>query len=985
MAYDYAGSLWQSLSLPSTLSSTLTSLVPPHWEPPERQPFLRYYPCAPFVVIPTPPTRFSQHVRTKYAPPVGSKKMATGVKGEKDLHLGARLKYPIKITKLYKTHGDTIKRQEPILQYSYEYTMELPQDRETLELRTQTLTSITDWNAPEEGKLLHWNVRVGDVVTRDRACVTVEEACTHEVQFQGLCAICGRDMSEVNWASEQRDTARAPINMIHDQTNLKVSRGAATRAEKELQQRLLAQRKLSLVVDLDQTIIHACIDPTIGEWQQDATNPNYEALRDVQRFQLEEGQQGGVARGCFYYIKMRPGLAEFLSTISTMYELHVYTMGTRTYATNIAKIVDPEQRLFGNRLISRDENGNIVAKSLQRLFPVSTHMAVIIDDRADVWPHNRHNLIKVMPYDFFKGTGDINSSFLPKRDDLQPTTAAIVATPSAPVIPSPSATTDATVDNNQGATSPATSTSGTLATSVTVSELATPTPMSNTAFSVNGGGNSEPSTSVTNGAPQIDVVLLQKQTEEQERVIEKQIKDRPLLHMQEQLDKQDSEKTAATAVLVADAGNTGAQARHCILNDGDAELEFLKKHLTKLHHEFYKEYDAVVDDKVDDSNGVPDVGEILDRLKGEVLQDETIVLSGLVPLGLDVEQSEIGRQALNFGAKLQRHVSRKVTHLVISSDRPRTQKVRQAARIPTTKIVNQNWLLDCFSQWSKIDETPYLIDIHPSDRGYPQVPGIVSQNATDTETISNADTDSENEDDDGNDNVGLHISGPGRDSDDDEGEFDDFNNSDGMSPIAELGKFDWGSADDELEMFLAEGDDEDDDEDEDDDDEDSEESNEDVDMERNGNSEQDPDVSGARLLSTSSKRKLGGSSSGGRDIDTDTDSERTLLRGRRLLVKRQRLASRSRSTSQRRGVSTAAATSAGDRGSGSGSGSEMTHPLRQQTTSASLEAQELRPTSIPSANSPPASVDIDEAELEAMLMAELDEEEAAEMNGSGDG
>ncbi|CRK23984.1 hypothetical protein BN1708_018074, partial [Verticillium longisporum] len=84
-------------------------------------------------------------------------------------------------------------------------------------------------------------------------------------------------------------------------------------------------------------------------------------------------------------------------------------MGTRAYALNIAKIVDPQQKLFGNRVISRDENGSITSKSLQRLFPVSTNMVVIIDDRADVWPRNRPNLIKVVPYDFFKGIGDINS------------------------------------------------------------------------------------------------------------------------------------------------------------------------------------------------------------------------------------------------------------------------------------------------------------------------------------------------------------------------------------------------------------------------------------------------------------------------------------------------------------------------------------------------------------------------------------------------
>ncbi|CAK7232314.1 CTD phosphatase Fcp1 [Sporothrix bragantina] len=922
--------------------------------------------------------------------------MATGVKGEKDLHLGARLKYPIKITKLYKTPGDMIKRQEPVLQYSYEYTMELPQDRETLELKTKTLTSITDWNAPEEGKLIQWNVRVGDIITRDRACVTVEEACTHEVQFQGLCAICGKDMSEVNWASEQRDTARAPINMIHDQTNLKVSRGAATRAEKELQQRLLAQRKLSLVVDLDQTIIHACIDPTIGEWQQDESNPNYEALRDVQRFQLEEGQHGGVARGCFYYIKMRPGLAEFLSTIATMYELHVYTMGTRTYATNIAKIVDPDQRLFGNRLISRDENGNIVAKSLQRLFPVSTHMAVIMDDRADVWPHNRHNLIKVTPYDFFKGTGDINSSFLPKRDDLQPAASAATAAAAA-TSTTTAATSTVAKDDNEVTASPA-STAASTAISTAASESEASTPATTATPATNGGGNGESTTPPppTNGAPQIDVVLLQKQTEEQERAIEKQIKDRPLLHMQEQLDKQDSEKAAAAAAAAADADETevdesqGAQARHCVLFDDDTELDFLKEHLTKLHREFYKEYDAVInDDETVDSSDVPDVGEILDRLKGEVLQDTTIVLSGLVPLGMDVEQSEIGKQAVSFGAQLQRQVSRKVTHLVISSDRPRTQKVRQAARIPTTKIVNQNWLLDCFSQWSKVDETPYLVEIHPADRGYPKGSGVGSQDATDTETISDADADSENEAGGSN---GLRISVPGRDGDgngDEDGEFDEFNNSDGMSPIAELGTFDWGSADDELEMFLAEGDDEDeDDEDGDDgDDGDHEESDEDVDMDRSGENGADADVNGNSLLSTSSKRKHGDGSSGGGGGggggDTDTDSERTLLRGRSLLAKRQRLASRSRSTSQRRAAAAAAAAAAGDRGSGS----ESTHPLRQHTNSSALKTPGSDPTSAPPVTTsalPPASVDIDEAELEAMLMAELDEE-AAEIGGSGDG
>jgi len=52
-------------------------------------------------------------------------------------------------------------------------------------------------------------------------------------------------------------------------------------------------------------------------------------------------------------------------------------------------------------------------KSIERLFPIDQSMVAVIDDRGDVWGW-QHNLVKVIPYDFFVGIGDINSSFLPK-------------------------------------------------------------------------------------------------------------------------------------------------------------------------------------------------------------------------------------------------------------------------------------------------------------------------------------------------------------------------------------------------------------------------------------------------------------------------------------------------------------------------------------------------------------------------------------------
>lgn len=62
----------------------------------------------------------------------------------------------------------------------------------------------------------------------------------------------------------------------------------------------------------------------------------------------------------------RPGLPDFLKRVAEMYEMHVYTMGTRAYASEVCKVIDPDGGLFGGRILSRDESGS--ALSFQSLF-----------------------------------------------------------------------------------------------------------------------------------------------------------------------------------------------------------------------------------------------------------------------------------------------------------------------------------------------------------------------------------------------------------------------------------------------------------------------------------------------------------------------------------------------------------------------------------------------------------------------------------------
>jgi RNA polymerase II subunit A-like phosphatase len=534
----------------------------------------------------------------------------------KTLNLGAKLKYPITISKLIKRSGDAISKQEKLFEYKFTWMQKVgdPFGEEWEEKQT----TIATWDSPADGTLKHWKIHEGMNIAKDMPFVEIEEACPHSIQFQGLCGMCGKDMTEMSWASSSNDTERAKINMIHDQTGLTVSEDEALRAEGDLQRRLLKNRKLSLVVDLDQTIIHACIEPTVGEWQKDPSSPNYEAVKDVRSFQLNDDGPRGLASGCWYYIKMRPGLKEFLNKISELYELHVYTMGTRAYAMNIAKIVDPTKKLFGDRIISRDENGSITSKNLARLFPVDTKMVVIIDDRADVWPKNRPNLIKVVPYDFFLGIGDINSSFLPKREDLPP----IIAPPKKKHLPKLESK-DPEPDKVETANGEVSEETPNEVEPPKVESEDSP-PVSALEELVRMGGGD-------------DQALRLEQAAEQEKFLEKQLTERPLLHMQEKLDKEDEDEEATL-----DQSQNGVATqphshhRHNLLKDDDVELIYLEKHLTQLHTAFYDEYDnALVNAqggrvaqlkpghnrklslKTDtaDLKIVPDIGAVMPRIK----------------------------------------------------------------------------------------------------------------------------------------------------------------------------------------------------------------------------------------------------------------------------------------------------------------------------------------------------------------------------------
>ncbi|KAI9654927.1 MAG: Carboxy-terminal domain (CTD) phosphatase [Bathelium mastoideum] len=609
----------------------------------------------------------------------------------------SNLHYPVTVTKLLVAAGDSVERNARIFLYEYAWrTVQQDRDGEDFEV---VKIMATDFQCETRGRVTAWQTEVGQEIEGPGVpLVEVEEPCRHEVQYAGMCTICGEDMTEISYNQSRPDTDRASVNMFHGNTALKVSEAEASRAEEEAKRRLLSNEKLSLVVDLDQTIIHATVDPTVAEWQSDENNPNHAAVKDVQAFKLTDDGPGA-RQECWYYIKLRPGLEQFFEEISKMFECHIYTMGTRAYAQNIARIVDPDGKIFGDRILSRDESGSLVAKNLQRLFPVDTKMVVIMDDRADVWKWSA-NLIRLPAYDFFVGIGDINASFLPKRPDVDTPSPRVEKLTEGPK----------PEQNEQQAEDTTVAEARTNGTQHEP-EAEIPTEQTN-------GETSTLEQLVSMGGGD-DVEALKEKTSQQDETIAAQLADRPLLQKQKILDAEEERASQAAADKESngesssdDSSQDEHKYRHNLLQDDDEELIHLEAVLRKVHGKFYTDYKQR---KNGDQAGpqlslVPDVKEIMPTMKEHTFRGVHLVFSGIMPLGVDVQMCDKALWAKSFGATVSQDLSKRTTHVIATPQR-KTSKVRKALRHPNRiKVVTEHWLFDSISQWRRLDEKPYLID-----------------------------------------------------------------------------------------------------------------------------------------------------------------------------------------------------------------------------------------------------------------------------------
>lgn len=180
--------------------------------------------------------------------------------------------------------------------------------------------------------------QLGQVIPPGGVVARIEE-CSHPIVMKGLCAECGKDLAQLQSKNgkQQAPISKATVSMVHSVPELMVSSEQAELLGREDQQRLHRNRKLVLMVDLDQTLIH-----TTEQHCRRLSN------KGIFHFQLGRGEP-------MLHTRLRPHCKDFLEKIAKLYELHVFTFGSRLYAHTIAGFLDPEKKLFSHRILSRDE------------------------------------------------------------------------------------------------------------------------------------------------------------------------------------------------------------------------------------------------------------------------------------------------------------------------------------------------------------------------------------------------------------------------------------------------------------------------------------------------------------------------------------------------------------------------------------------------------------------------------------------------------
>ena len=208
-----------------------------------------------------------------------------------------------------------------------------------------------------------------------------EETCEHLCVYRGKCVSC----------------ERLAFKNVHQGMSLWLNKEEMDRIRKVESEKLLEDKKMVLVLDLDQTLIHSTEQEKYLRTPQELMQHE---LRDS-LFRLSRPWEKMM-------LKLRPFVYTFLKEACTMFEIYLCTTGTRSYALKVNEFLDPEKVYFKNsRIIAREDLFETDEKSLDLVLR-EQRMVLALDDTKSVWRKNEVNLILVKKYHYFDSDDDLS-------------------------------------------------------------------------------------------------------------------------------------------------------------------------------------------------------------------------------------------------------------------------------------------------------------------------------------------------------------------------------------------------------------------------------------------------------------------------------------------------------------------------------------------------------------------------------------------------
>lgn len=273
--------------------------------------------------------------------------------------------------------------------------------------------------APVSGTLLSCLVR-NNTKIEAKQVVCIISTCTHPIlTITDVCTTCHVNLHETSEYAFYITPSNHPIKR----------RVADVEAESLAKKRaLLASNRLVLVLDLDQTVLHAALlNGYEGKLACELTPPEEEVFA----FELS-----GRSR---MIVKFRPGLRDFLLNAHRLYEIHVYTMANAEYAAKIVELINTKiladvepllrQQIIGTRIITRSHTEDSYEMQLKQQGGAAyvmklrekrkdikhivgdSSIAVILDDSDGVWPDYLDHLIQIYPFVYWPNQEDLNKTF----------------------------------------------------------------------------------------------------------------------------------------------------------------------------------------------------------------------------------------------------------------------------------------------------------------------------------------------------------------------------------------------------------------------------------------------------------------------------------------------------------------------------------------------------------------------------------------------